>query len=73
MLVWPCNRESVYVFTQLDTQWRISMAGATGLDYAALPEVWRRARVPQVRRDAVFADLRLMERAALAAMHEKDT
>lgn len=56
----------------LETQWRVGMVGATGLDYAALPPIWGCMGVPKARRAAVFQDLRLMERAALAAMHEED-
>lgn len=70
MLCWPENRPATLVFLALRTQWRTGMNGPTGLDYSALPEVWRRCKVPPAERDDAFADLQVMEHAALAAMHE---
>ena len=67
--VWPDNESSVRVFMALATQWRTGAAGATGFDYNVLPELWRRLKVPLADRDDVFDDLRLMEMAALDAMH----
>jgi hypothetical protein len=37
---------------------------------AGLPELWRRLRVPPADRDAVFADLQLMEMTALETFRE---
>lgn len=54
------------------TQWRVGVSGCTGLDYSALPEMWRRFRVAPDERDDIFADLQTMELAALDAMHTKD-
>lgn len=68
--VWPENRQAVQVFLAARTQWRYASGGATGLDYAALPELWRRLRVSPLDRDAVFHDLQVLESAALSAMHE---
>lgn len=58
------------VFAAMRTQWRVGMSGPTGLDYAALPEVWRRCQVAPHQRNEVFLDLQVLEQAALAAMHE---
>ena len=69
--VWPENRESVLVFMSLRTQWRSGFNGPTGLDYAVLPEAWRRLKIAPDRRDAVFADLQVLEAAALAAIYEE--
>ena len=66
--VWPDNAPAVTVFDMMGTQWRVSMIGFCGLDYSALPEVWRRAKIPPADRDRVFADVRVMELAALAQM-----
>jgi hypothetical protein len=66
--VWPDNVEAVNVFVAMGSQWRAGVNGATGLDYGALPEVWRRVRVPPARRDEVFDDLRTLEDAALSFM-----
>jgi hypothetical protein len=54
----------------MGTQWRSGMGGATGLDYSALPEVWRRTKTPEAERDQVFADLRVMEMVALDEMRK---
>lgn len=75
MVVWPCNRRSVAVFMAMGTQWLWASAGMggahrVGLNYAALPELWRRLRVPPADRDAVFADLQLMEMTALETFRE---
>jgi len=72
ILCWPDNLHAVRVFMAAATQWRIGMAGPTGLDYAALPELWRRLTVPRKARDAAFADLQVLEAAALDAIHTKD-
>jgi hypothetical protein len=56
----------------MGTQWRTGMGGPTGLDYGVLPEIWRRLKVPPDERDDVFADLRVLETAALNEMHRKD-
>jgi hypothetical protein len=46
------------------------MNGCTGLDYSALPEVWRRTKTSPALRDEVFEQLRYMEVAALNEMHK---
>lgn len=69
--VWPENWDSVQFFVRLQTQWRIGMAGATGLDYAAVLALLRSMRLPRDRADEIFADVQVMERAALVAMHKK--
>jgi hypothetical protein len=58
------------VFIAMSTQWRTGMNGATGLDYCALPEIWRRTKTPPKDRDEVFNDLRTMEDAALETMRK---
>lgn len=68
--VWPDNRQAVQVFGALRHQWAYGMNGPTGISHAALPEAWRRLKVPAGRRDEIFFDLLLMQDAALAAMHE---
>jgi len=70
--VWPENRQAVIVFMSMQTQWRVGMNGYTGLDYSALPEVWRATKTRRSARTGVFMDLRLIEIAALSAMQPKD-
>ena len=67
--VWPENEQVVSVFLCMRTQWRTGMGGPTGMDYSALPFMWQRLRVPPEEQDAVFADLQVMEVAALNAAH----
>lgn len=69
MQVWPDNVPAVRVFLAMQTQWAVGMNGRTGLIYASLAEVWRRLHVPPAERDAIFADLQLLEVAALNAMN----
>ena len=68
--VWSVNWDSLTAFLACETQWRVAatMAGLLwlGLDYAAVDIVLRRCDAP----DAVFADLRAMEREALAVFAE---
>lgn len=76
--VMPCNWTSVCAFLACETQWRVvpMMAGGMaalgtsliwlGLDYAAVDIVLRRSSVP----DTAFADLQVMERAALDVFAE---
>jgi hypothetical protein len=68
--IWPDNLETVNVFIAMMTQWRTGYAGATGLDYAALPSVMQFCGVARKARADVFDGLRVMESAALAAMYE---
>lgn len=68
--VWPDNSMPVNVFIALSTQWRVGMAGATGLDYNAVPSVMRLLGVPKKLRTSVFDDLRIMEDAALETMRK---
>lgn len=75
MQVWQENLPTVKAFIAMDTQWRVGMSGATGLDYAALPVVLRLSELPRKSWPEVFQDIRLMERAALNEMNgipEKD-
>lgn len=68
--VMPENWDAMRLFLAMETQWRrAGMTGvATGLDYAVLPAV---AGFHGLTLDAdLFARLRILEGAALAAMAE---
>ena len=72
--VWPENWPVIRLFTAVQTQWRTSgMGGATGLDYPAVFATMDRLLrgETQERKDALFADLQVMERAALEEMAKK--
>ncbi|MDR5655410.1 DUF1799 domain-containing protein [Ruixingdingia sedimenti] len=66
----PVNWSSVCAFLACETQWRAvaTLAGVIwlGLDYPAVDVVLRRQGAP----DAVFADLQIMEAAALEVFAE---
>ena len=62
---------SIGVFIAMSTQWRVGMAGATGLDYGALPVVMRLAGVPVAERAGVFESIRILEDVALEVMRKK--
>ncbi|HBO3481396.1 TPA: DUF1799 domain-containing protein [Pseudomonas aeruginosa] len=71
MELWPCNWTAFIVFEAMSTQWRAGMCGATGLDYTALPVVMQMCGVAADEQPAVFADIRVMEDAALKAFREQ--
>lgn len=58
------------LWQSLQTQWRVGMAGATGLDYAAVWAVIDRY-VPRRRRMETFEALRSMEGAVLVVLAER--
>lgn len=59
------------LFRLLDTQWRVGMGGYYGLDYSALYPLMDRLGVTGDDWLLLFADIRTLESAALAAMHTK--
>lgn len=64
---WP----ALLLFSALGTQWRVGMAGATGLDYTVLPAVMDLQDIAPEHRRERFEEIRTMERAALKAMADK--
>lgn len=66
--VWPENWPAVALFLELDTQWRIGMAGPVGLDYAALFRLLDQRGYSGDEWERMFADVRTLEHAALAEM-----
>lgn len=68
--VYPDNWTAFRVMEAMGTQWRTGMAGATGLDYGAVPAVMSLIGVSKKNRDQVFHDIRVMEAEALAVMSE---
>lgn len=55
----------------LETQWRMSMKGPTGLDHNVLLKRLDRMDLSAEDYDDMDSDIRAMEVAALAAMNEK--
>jgi len=70
--IWPENLRAYELFCAMDTQWRIGMAGPTGLDYAALPMALRMIGAARADWQQLMADIRVMESAALQAMRSKE-
>jgi hypothetical protein len=70
--VWPENHRAYFLFLALQTQWRVGMAGPTGLDYNTLFHKMDRMRLEPDEYDELEADVRTMEFAALEAMNKKD-
>lgn len=69
--VWRANRQSVAVFSSAFTQWRIAPNGRRiGLEYASLPFLFDMHEVKAEHRRRVFADVAVMEDAALAYLHD---
>jgi hypothetical protein len=72
--LWPEHRRVLDLWFRVQTQWRVGMAGPTGLDYQGVEAAIRMSRLAGPRRVPVLlADLQIMERAALAAWAEMRT
>ncbi|MDD5176751.1 MAG: DUF1799 domain-containing protein [Sterolibacterium sp.] len=75
--IWPENVDTWETFRALETNWRIIAGGMAepryqGIEYASIPEALRMAGVKKKKQPAVRAGLRIMERAALAAINGLD-
>lgn len=68
--IWPDCLDAYSIFDDMNTQWRIGMSGATGLDYSALPIVLN-ANSVKISKE-LLSDLRVMEVAALKEMNKRD-
>lgn len=70
--VWPDNWRAVDLFRCLGTQWHISPIGRLmGLDYFRVESAMNLRMIPRGRRRKLFADIQLMEAAALDYLNEK--
>lgn len=73
--VWPEHADAYITFVEVSTQWQIAgMGGPVGLNYASvIPTIDRLHRSKtDDERDTIFAELRVIERAALEEMARKD-
>ena len=68
--VWDDNRQIVEMFMRMQTQWRTSMSGAVGLDYAALE--WLCRLYPVDNPQELFEGLQVMEYTALNCFAKKN-
>lgn len=70
--VWPENEPAYFLFQALSRQWRIGMAGPTGLDHNVLLRRLDRMNLEPDEYDQLDFDIRLMEEEALLIMRSKD-
>ena len=67
--VWQENWEAVQMFIRLSTQWHVSMAGLTGLNYSSLEYICRLYEVKDCV--SLFEGIQIMEMAALSCMQKE--
>ena len=68
--VWPENEEAGLLFLRVQTQWRTSMAGVTGLDYASVVATAKLYSIEDL--PSVFEDLQVMEITAMNLLNKKE-
>lgn len=66
--IWPDNWPAIQLYTQFSTQWRVGMAGATGLDMNVFLHALDRRGLSPEDYDDFLGCLRVIEGAALEAM-----
>lgn len=69
--LWPEHLPALALWSDVQTQWRVGMAGPTGLDYAGVRASPAFVALRRSKREKVFADLCIMEAAALQAWRDK--
>jgi hypothetical protein len=70
--IWPENERAADLFSKLSTQWRIGLSGPTGLDYTPMFRMMDRMQLSDENYDALFSDMRFIERIALDCMNQKE-
>lgn len=71
--VYPDNMQIARVFADMLTQWRVSgTGGVVGLDYAALPVVFKIRSVKKKHRQEVFDGVQVMEYAAIRVIRQRN-
>jgi hypothetical protein len=69
--VWPEHHDAWLIFTKMTTQWRADFNGRAGLVYESLYPLIDRLNLSPDEWDEMFDDVRVLESAALKAMHAK--
>jgi hypothetical protein len=69
--VWPDNWATIEMFLRVQTQWRTSMGGIVGLDYAAVAWVLKLYGIEDQR--SLLEDLQVMEAAAMRVMNKQES
>lgn len=70
VFVWDINWDVFNLFYNMNSQWRVGMGGATGLDYSVIPTVGKMLGFKKKHINNMFSDLRVMENEALITMGE---
>lgn len=63
--LWPCNVRAWHHWCQVQTQWRVGMGGATGLDYAGVLAYLQACEPNAKKRRQFFDGIRAAEVATL--------
>lgn len=63
--------QTVRVFVDMLTQWRVGMGGVVGLDYNVLPMIFSIRNIDGEDRGEVFQGVKVMESSALESMREQ--
>ena len=69
--LWPDNRPAWELWLAVQTQWRVGLGGATGLDYSAVAAVMHMQGTPRTERSELLALLRVMEAEVLEVWARK--
>ena len=69
--VWEENWPVLEMFLRCQTQWRTTMSGVLGLDYAAVAWVLKLYEVEDQR--ALLEDLQVMEAAAMVTINSRSS
>lgn len=69
--IWPEHLGAFELFVALRSQWRVSMAGATGLDYGVMFQKMDRMGLSPEQYDELEDQMRALEHAALDEMSKK--
>ena len=69
--VWPDNEQAALLFEAVGTQWRVGPGGAYGLDYSVLFHKMDRMQLTPQRYEELEYEVRVIESAALSAIHEE--
>ena len=67
--IWPENWPVVEMFLRVQTQWRTTMSGVIGLDYAAVRWLFKLYDVEEPR--ALLEDHQMMEAAAMSVINKQ--
>lgn len=69
--LWPCNVPAWEHWCALQTQWRVGMSGATGLDYAGVRAYLDECGLDGDERKTIFAGIRAAESGTLSGWAER--